>query len=273
MVDKEILKKLKKIDIKSNRIAEEIFTGEYHSAFRGNGMEFDEIREYSLGDDIRNIDWNVTARQNKAYVKKFKEERELNFFLLIDMSYSTTYGDKKNMIAEIGATLAFSALKNNDKIGGMLFTDEVEKIVPAKKGKKHVLSIIESILEYNPKNRKTNIKNALEYFFRFEKKKSVVFIISDFLDIGYEDELKKLNMKHDIILIRIIDRSETLIPKGAIFSFKDLETGEEVVIDNTKRSLALSRPLKIFSKNTINVYTDIDFVKPLMLFFKKRMRR
>ncbi|MGM0507698.1 MAG: DUF58 domain-containing protein [Fusobacteriota bacterium] len=271
MISKDLIKKIKKIEIKSNKIANTLFSGEYHSYFKGNGMEFEDIREYYPGDDIRNIDWNVTARQGKAYVKQYKEERELNMFLLVDISRSNFFGNKKDIIAEIGATLSFSAMKNNDKIGSILFTDKIDKIIPSKKGKKHVLSIIENILDYKSENKKTDIQNALEYFNRIQKKRSIVFLISDFLDSGYEDQIKMISKKHDLVLIRIIDRMEEKLPKGAIFSFEDLETGEEITIENLKKDRTLNINKNIPSKNLITIYTDEDYIKPLKLFFEKRI--
>ncbi len=270
MIDKEIIKKIKRIEIKSDKIANEVFSGEYHSFFKGNGMEFEDIREYYSGDDIRNIDWNVTARQGRAYVKKFKEERELNLFLLIDVSNSNYFGKKQDIIAELGAAIAFSAVKNNDKIGSIFFTDKIEKFIPSKKGKRHVLSIIENILSFKPESKGTNIKEALKYFNQIEKKRSIVFLISDFLDKDYDNEIKTISLKHDLILLRVIERKEEKIPKGAIFSFEDLETGEEIVIDNSKKEIKLDLKRKLPSKNMLNIYTDEDFIKPLMLFFKKR---
>ncbi|WP_106231771.1 DUF58 domain-containing protein [Orenia metallireducens] len=272
MVSKDLIKKIRRIEIKSNRIIEEIFSGEYRSAFQGKGMEFDEIREYYPGDEIRSIDWNVTARQNKAYIKKFHEERELNMFLLIDMSRSNSFAKKKDIIAEIGATLAFSAVKNNDKVGSILFTDKVEKLIPSKKGKRHVLSIIEEILSFQPNNQGTAIKKALQYFNRVEKKRSIVFLISDFLDKDYEKELKIADKKHDLVLIRVIDKGEESLPKGAIFEFEDLETGETIVLDNLQGRTELESTIKLPVRNLLNIYTDEDFVKALMLFFKRRMR-
>ena len=190
MTSKELIKKIRRIEIISNKLAEEIFSGEYRSGFRGRGMEFEDIREYYPGDDVRNIDWNVTARHNKAYIKQFEEERELNVFLLIDMSHSNSFGKKMELIAQLGATLAFSAIRNNDKVGMLLFTEKVEKYIQSKSGKKHVLSIIENILDFKPELKGTNLSNALQHFNRIEKKRSVIFLISDFLDQGFEKDLK-----------------------------------------------------------------------------------
>jgi uncharacterized protein (DUF58 family) len=273
MYSSELAKKIRKIEIKSNKLVDEIFSGEYRSGFRGKGMEFDNIRLYIPGDDVRNIDWNVTARQNKAYIKQFCEEREMNIFLLIDMSRSNSFGRKKDLIAEISATLALSATRNNDRVGVVFFTGKVEKFIPSKNGKKHVLSIIESILNFEPQQTDTNISNALQYFNRIEKKRSVVFVISDFLDDGYEKDLKISAGHHDLIRVRVIDKAEEHIPAGAIFTFEDLETGETFVMDNLKRDYALSLPNGVSKQNLITIYTDEDYVKPLRQFFKRRGAR
>jgi len=270
MLSNELAKKIRRIEIKSNKLVDEIFSGEYRSGFRGKGLEFENIREYIPGDDVRSIDWNVTARQNKAFVKQFCEERELNMFLLIDMSRSNSFGRKKEFIAEISATLAFSAARNNDRVGVVFFTGEVEKLIPSKSGKKHVLSVIESILDFKPLQADTNIAGALRYFNRIEKKRSVVFLISDFLDDGYEKELRASSGRHDLIRIRVVDRAEERIPAGAIFTFLDLETGETLVLDNMKRDFPLIPPQSNSKRNLITIYTDEDYVKPLRQFFKKR---
>ena len=270
MLRSELAKKIRRIEIKSNKLVDEIFSGEYRSGFRGKGMEFENIRLYVPGDDVRNIDWNVTARQNRVYTKQFCEEREMNIFLLIDMSRSNSFGAKKEMIAEISATLALSATKNNDRVGVLFFTGKAEKWMPSKNGKKHVLSIIESVLTYEPQDKGTNIAEALRYFNRIEKKRSVVFLISDFLDDGYEKELKISSQRHDLIRLRIVDRSEERIPAGAIFTFEDLETGENFVVDNLRRDFVVSPPDGGSKHNLITIHTDEDYVLLLKQFFKKR---
>ncbi|AEV66809.1 DUF58 domain-containing protein [Acetivibrio clariflavus] len=270
MVSKELIKKIRQVEIKSNKLVEEIFSGEYRSGFRGKGIEFDDIREYYPGDDVRNIDWNVTARHNKAFVKQFCEERELNMFLLIDMSRSNSFGNKKDLIAEVSATLAFSACKNNDKVGVIFFTDKVEKFIPSSNGRKHVLSIIEHILSFEPESAGTDLAKALQYFNRVVKRHSVVFVISDFLDDGYIKDIKITDRKHDLVLIHIIDRAEELIPAGAIFTFEDLETGETLVLDNMKEERKINTDIALFKRNLINIYTDEDYVKPLKQFFRRR---
>lgn len=266
----ELIKKIKKIEIKSDKIAEEIFTGDYRSAFRGKGMEFENIRRYMPGDDVRNIDWNVTARQNKVFVKQFCEEREMNIFLLIDMSKSNNFGKKKDFIAEISASLALSAARNNDRVGAVFFTGVIEKMIASKSGKKHVLSIIENILNFQPRQTGTNLAGALDYFNRIEKKRSVVFLISDFLDDGYMNELKISASRHDLILIRVADRAEDHIPAGAVFTFEDLETSENWVLDNLKGSFKTNPPAGCSKKNLVTVYTDEDYAKLLRQFFKRR---
>ena len=270
MQSSELFKKIKRIEIKSNKIAEEIFTGEYRSAFRGKGMEFENIRQYIPGDDVRSIDWNVTARQDKAFVKQFCEEREMNIFLLIDMSKSNNFGNKKEFIAEISASLALSAAKNNDRVGAIFFTGKVEKLIASQNGKKHALSIIENILSFQPEQSGTDLAAALDYFNRIEKKRSVVFLISDFLDEGYARELKISHRRHDLIQIRVVDKSEEHIPAGAIFTFEDLETGENWVMDNMKNDFEMSLPEGQSKRNLITVYTDEDYAKPLRQFFKRR---
>ena len=269
----ELTKKIKKIEIKSNKIAEEIFTGKYRSAFRGKGMEFENIRQYMPGDDVRNIDWNVTARQNKAFVKQFCEEREMNIFLLIDMSRSNSFGQKKEFIAEISAALALSAVRNNDRVGAVFFTGKTEKFIASQNGKKHVLSIIENILNFRPELPGTNLAGALDYFNRAEKKRSVVFLISDFLDDGYGKELKMTAARHDLIQIRVVGKTEEHIPAGAVFTFEDLETGETLVIDAMKRGFEMGLPENQSKRNLITIYTDEDYAKPLKQFFKRRGAR
>ena len=273
MYSENMAKKIRRIEIKSNKLVDEIFSGEYRSGFRGKGIEFDNTRQYIPGDDVRSIDWNVTARYNKAFVKQFVEEREMNMFLLIDMSRSNSFGKKKEFIAEISATLALSATRNNDRVGVIFFTGKVEKLIPSKNGKRHVLSIIDNILNFEPQQADTNIANVLQYFNRIEKKRSVVFLISDFLDDGYEKELKASDSRHDLIRIRVVDRAEERIPAGAIFTFEDLETGEIFVMDNMKRDFLMTPPDSQSKRNLITIYTDEDYVKPLKQFFRRRGKR
>ena len=269
----EMAKKIRRIEIRSNKLVDEIFSGEYRSGFRGKGMEFDTIRQYIPGDDTRSIDWKVTARYDKAFVKQFVEEREMNLFLLIDMSGSNRFGSKQELIAEISATLALSAIRNNDRVAVVFFTGEVEKFIPSKNGKKHVLSIIEHILSFEPRQAATNIRGTLEFLNRIEKKRSVVFLVSDFLDEGYERELKASDNRHDLIRIRVADRAEERIPAGAIFTFEDLETGERIVLDNRKQDYQMTLQNGQSKRNWITIYTDEDYVKPLKQFFRRRSKR
>ncbi|HHV96174.1 MAG TPA: DUF58 domain-containing protein [Clostridiaceae bacterium] len=272
MLSADMIKKIRQIEIKTRKLVEETFAGDYRSGFRGKGMEFDSIRQYYYGDDVRNIDWNVTARHNKPFVKQFCEEREMNIFLLIDISRSNSFGHKRALIAEVGATLALSANKNNDRVGAILFTEKVEKFIPSDNSRKHILSIIENILNFEPEFNGTNISQALQYFNRIEKKRSVVFLISDFLDEGYEKDIKIVSKFHDLVMIRILDRAEETIPSGAIFTFEDLETGEMVVLDNLKNNFKPNVNLVANrnSLNSITIYTDEDYVKPLKQFFRRR---
>lgn len=270
MISKDLIKKIRQIEIKSNKLVEEVFSGEYRSRFKGKGMAFEDIRQYYPGDDVRTIDWNVTARHNMAYVKQFSEEREMNMFLLIDTSFSNNFGGKKDMIAEIGATLSYSANKNNDRVGMILFTDQIEKTVPSKTGKRHVLSIIETILTHESSHKGTDIEKALKYFAKVEKKRSVVFLISDFMDEGYDKALRMVSKNHDLVLIRIMDRAEERLPLGAIFTFEDLESGEIVTLDNLHGEKSLEASLRLPFRDVIQIYTDEDYVRLLRLYFARR---
>lgn len=270
MVNKELIKKIRQIEIKSNRLVDEIFSGDYHTRFKGKGMAFEDIREYAHGDDVRNIDWNVSARYGQTYVKQFNEERELNMFLLIDVSASNNFGKKRAYIAELGATLSYSANRNNDKVGTILFSDRVEKVMPSKAGKRHTLAIIETILDYQPSGQGTDLHKVLNYFNKIVKKRSIVIILSDFMDTGYEPGLRLVAKKHDVVLIRVVDPSEKEIPTGAIYTFKDLETGELFVLDHLKDQEAVDNPLTLKFPNLIELTTDEDYIKPLKAFFKRR---
>lgn len=272
MMSRDMAKTVRRIEIKSKIVAEELFSGEYRSSFRGKGMDFDSIRQYVPGDDVRSIDWNVTARQSRTYVKQFSEERELNMYLLIDMSRSNSFGSKKTAIAELGATLAFTASRNNDKVGALFFTDKVEKLIPSKNGRKHILSIIEHMLGFEPASGGTSVAAALEYLNRIEKKRSVIFVISDFLDEGFARIANMMSGRHDLVLLRVIDRAEEALPSGAVFTFEDLETGETVVLDNTRKEYGPNGMPPLTGRNVVNIYTDEDIVKPLEYFFRRRMR-
>lgn len=283
----ELIKKVRKIEIKSRRMTRNIFAGEYHSAFKGRGMAFSEVREYQYGDDIRSIDWNVTARFNHPYVKVFEEERELTVMLLIDISGSREFGTqtqlKQDLITEVSAVLSFSAITNNDKIGVILFTDKVEKFIPPQKGKKHILRIIRELLEYEPEHKETNISEALRYFTNAIKKRSTAFIISDFIDKGFDDALQIANNKHEVIALRINDIREEELPNVGLLKLYDAETGKYQWIDTSNRKVRESYNnwwkehdkwlSELFLKSGVNVAilkTGKDYVKPLMQLFKKK---
>ncbi len=290
MLTKELLKQVKQIEIKTRGIVNEVFSGEYHSVFKGRGMEFSEVREYQIGDDIRSIDWNVTARSNSPYVKVFEEERELTVMLLVDMSGSLMFGSvdktKKQIAAELTAILAFSAMKNNDKVGLILFTDRIEKFVPPRKGRSHGLRIIREILSFEPIGNQTDIRGALEYFNHTIKKKSIAFLISDFIDEGYDKILKIVGKKHDLIGMVLRDPREKELPKAGLIKFLDAETGEIRVIDTSDKKvrrhfeeslgkLETGRK-QLFMKSRLDA-VEIDaggsYIKPLVDFFKLREKR
>jgi uncharacterized protein (DUF58 family) len=284
----ELLKKVRKIEIKTRGLSSQIFSGEYHSAFKGRGMAFSEVREYTPGDDVRTIDWNVTARFNSPFVKVFEEERELSVVLLVDVSASGAFGTnkqfKQELITELCAVVAFSASQNNDKIGVILFSDKIEKFIPPKKGKTHILRIIRELIEFKPENKNTNLELALKYLTNVIKKRSVVFLLSDFLtDLNFKDALKIANKKHDLIALRIIDKKETQLPEVGLIKLKDNETGKHIWIDTSDKSfrkqfqinqLKFETDLKdAFSRSGIdatNIFTDESYIKPLMNLFKKR---
>ena len=287
METKDLLKKVRKIEIKTRRLSNNIFGGEYHSAFKGRGMTFSEVRNYQFGDDVRTIDWNVTARYNEPFVKVFEEERELTLMLLVDVSGSELFGTdnvlKKNIVTEISATLAFSALQNNDKVGLILFSDSVELYIPPSKGKIHVLRIIRELIEFKPSSKKTDIAEALQFLIGVIKKKSIAFILSDFITKSYEKTLKICANKHDVTGIRIYDKMDESIPNMGIVPMFDQETEEVKLIDTSSSFLRKryesynttnsTRFNQIFSKNgagTLNCRTDESYVKKLLSYFKKR---
>ena len=264
----ELLKRVRKIEIKTRGLTNQIFAGEYHSAFKGRGMAFSEVREYQYGDDIRSIDWNVTARFNHPYVKIFEEERELTVMLVIDVSGSREFGTsqrlKKTLIAELAAIISFSAIQNNDKIGAILFTDKVEKFIPPKKGRQHTLRVIRELIEFEPQNKTTNIAEGLRYLTNAIKKRSIAFAISDFISPDFEDALSIANRKHDLVALRIYDRREAEIPSIGLVQAKDAETGQFTWVD-TSDKLARNSYLKwwnerqmslnnIFSKSGVDTY-------------------
>ena len=287
METKDLLKKVRKIEIKTRKLSSNIFGGEYHSAFKGRGMTFSEVRNYQFGDDVRTIDWNVTARYNEPFVKIFEEERELTLMLMVDVSNSALFGTnnalKKKIITEISATLAFSALQNNDKVGLILFSDQVELYIPPSKGKTHVLRIIRELIEFKPLSKKTDIKVALEFLTRILKKKSITFILSDFISSDYEKSLKIISKKHDLTGIKVYDKFEEAIPNLGLVQMFDQETEEIKMIDTSSKSLRdnykreMSLNFKkfndLFTKNgagTISCRTDESYIKKLLNYFKNR---
>ena len=291
MIPKEVLKHIKKIQITTNRLVNDVFAGQYSSAFKGRGMEFNEVREYLPGDDIRNIDWNVTARYGHLYVKKFIEERELTIMLMVDMSGSGQFGSvdktKSEIAAELTSLLAFSAIKNNDKVGMIVFTDKIEKYVPPNKTTGHILRIIRDILYFKPENKGTDLSVALEYFTNVVKKKSILFIISDFITKDYEKMLKIVNKKHDVVAISITDPKELRIPGNiGMLELADAETGESVTIDTRDKNFIQkyrnfceteqkNREI-LFSRinlDYIKISTDKSYIEPLLKFFYMRSRR
>lgn len=241
MDTKEILKKVRKIEIKTRRLSDHIFSGEYHTSFKGRGMTFSEVRQYQFGDDVRAIDWNVTARYNEPYIKVFEEERELTMMLMVDVSGSESFGSqsqfKRDLVTEIAATMAFSATQNNDKIGLILFSDKIELYVPPKKGKSHVLRIIRELIEFKPESQKTDLSQALKFLSGVQKKKAIVFLISDFMDAGYEHTLKIASKKHDITGVRVHDIREEKMPGIGFVEMADAETGEIVSVDTGSKAV------------------------------------
>ena len=284
----ELIKKVRKIEIKTRGLSSNIFAGQYHSAFKGRGMAFSEVREYQYGDDVRDIDWNVTARFNKPYVKVFEEERELTVMLLVDMSGSLDFGTsgmyKKDMVAEIAATLAFAAIQNNDKIGAIFFTDRIEKFIPPQKGRKHILYIIREVLGFEPESQQTDLTVPLQYLTNAIKKRCTTFVLSDFIEErDFKSALTIANRKHDVVAIQVYDKRVEELPDVGLMKMADPETGEEVYVDTSSRRVrALHRKWWIegqvrlrdtFRKagvDSISVRTDQDYVKALMNLFAKR---
>jgi len=283
----ELLKKVRKIEIKTKGLTNHIFSGEYHSAFKGRGMSFSEVREYQYGDDIRNIDWNVTARFQHPYVKIFEEERELTIMLLIDVSKSSFIGTqnqlKNEIIAEIAGVLAFSAIQNNDKVGVLFFSDAIEMYIPPKKGKSHILRIIREIINFEPKSNKTNISLALENFNNMVKRKSIAFILSDFIDENYADELRHIAKKHDVVGVKVYDNLDMELPNIGLLQIQDVETGETKWIDTSDAQTQKDYKQRavFYDKNyeqsfikagadKLKIKTEQSYVHVLMNFFKKR---
>jgi len=293
----ELLKKVRKIEIKTRGLSNQIFSGEYHSAFKGKGMTFSEVREYQIGDDIRAIDWNVTARFSSPYVKVFVEVRELTVMLLVDVSASKEFGStiqfKQELATELSAVLAFSAIQNNDKIGVIFFSDQIEKFIPPKKGRGHILRIIRELLNIEPKSRKTDVSNALKYVTNVIKKKSIAFLISDFLDPNFspdsssgEEALKIANKKHDVVALRLYDQREVELPSVGLVKMKDAESGQFKWIDTSSRKVrnyydqwnrvndaSLSKIFKRCGVDSAQIRTDESYIRPLMNLFKRREGR
>ena len=288
METSELLKRVRRIEIKTRGLSKNIFAGEYHSAFKGRGMTFSEVREYQYGDDIRNIDWNVTARHNRPYVKIFEEERELTVMLMIDVSASRNFGTisklKKNQITEIAAVLAFSAIQNNDKIGVIFFSDKIEKFIPPKKGRTHILHIIRELIDFYPEDKQTDIEQALEYMTNSIKKRCTCFVISDFIDEhDFAHALAIANRKHDVVALRVYDPRENQLPPVGMMYLRDAETGEQMWVDTSDKKLreayekyAFVREKEldaIFKRSGVdvaNIRSDEDYVRALITLFKKR---
>ncbi|RMD88576.1 MAG: DUF58 domain-containing protein [Calditrichaeota bacterium] len=290
MIPKEILKKVKRIEIQTRGLVNDVFSGEYHSVFKGRGMDFAEVREYQIGDDIRTIDWNVTARMGHPYVKVFEEERELTVMLLVDVSSSGNFGTVERMKGEIAteicALLAFSAIKNNDKVGLIIFTDQIEKFVPPKKGKTHVLRVLRELLYHQPQGRSTNIALALEYLSRVISRRAVVFLVSDFMAKNYEKAMQIANKRHDLVAITITDPREMELPDVGLIELEDAETGEIVLLDTSdpvlresfisETSQLKAQREKLFRSMNIDyvdIRTDVSYVEPLIKFFRMRAKR
>jgi len=288
METSELLKKVRQIEIKTRGLSRNIFAGQYHTAFRGRGMAFSEVREYQYGDDIRDIDWNVTARYVRPYVKVFEEERELTVMLLIDVSGSKDFGSvtqmKKDITTEIAATLAYSAIQNNDKIGIIFFSDKIEKFIPPQKGKKHILYVIRELIDFQPADKQTNIEQVLKYLTSAIKKRCTAFLISDFIDKNsYQDALTIANRKHDVVAIQVYDRRETELPSVGLMKIKDAETGFEQWIDSSSKRVRetykkwwdgrqeeMNNALKKCGVDAVSITTEDDYVKSLLALFSKR---
>ncbi len=290
MIPKELLKKIRRIEIRTSHMVNDVLAGQYHSAFKGRGMEFEEVREYRIGDDVRTIDRNVSARHGKPHVKVFREERELTVMLMVDMSRSHQFGTleqfKRELAAEVCATLAFSAIHNNDKVGLICFTDRIEKFLPARKGINHVLRVIRELLYLEPEGKSTDMSGAFEYLNSTTRRRSVVFLVSDFQASGYENPLRIARRRHDVIPITITDRRELELPNVGLIELVDAETGETVLVDTSSKSLRRQYSLRAISDvenreslfrrmkmDSINVSTGESFVEPLTRFFRTREAR
>lgn len=288
METSDLIKKVRKIEIKTRGLSHNIFAGEYHSAFKGRGMSFSEVREYQYGDDVRDIDWNVTARFNKPYIKVFEEERELTVMLVIDLSESLDFGTvkqtKRDMVTEIAATIAFAAIQNNDKIGVIFFTDKVEKFIPPQKGRKHILYIIRELLNFEPESSRTDITVPLQFLTNALKKRCTAFLISDFIDESdYKNAMTIANRKHDVVAIQVYDRRLAELPKVGLIKMRDAESGEEMFVDTSSSKVQaaqrewwrtqrekLEETLKKSGVDSVSIRTDQDYVKALMNLFAQR---
>ncbi|WP_157207051.1 DUF58 domain-containing protein [Mariniflexile maritimum] len=287
MDTKELLKKVRKIEIKTRRLSDHIFGGEYHSTFKGRGMTFSEVRQYQFGDDVRNIDWNVTARYSEPYIKVFEEERELTMMLMVDVSGSELFGTeqqfKNEVVTEIAATLAFSATQNNDKIGLILFSDKVELYIPPKKGRSHVLRIIRELIEFKPESKQTNLSEALKFMQNVMKKKAIVFVLSDFISDDYQQTMKIVSGKHDVTGIRVYDKREEDIPNLGLVQMEDEETGELQLVNTASKKVRLNygkfyqEKVNYFKESfnksgagTIDCRVDESYVKKMLGYFKRR---
>lgn len=290
MISKELAKKIRLIEITTNRAVNDVLAGEYHSVFKGRGMEFDEVREYAPGDDVRTIDWNVTARLGKPFVKRFVEERELTVMFVVDLSASGTFGSRKQLknevAAELCALLAFSAIKNNDKVGLLAFTDRIEKFIPPKKGASHVLRLVRELLQFSPEGKGTNLAKALEYVGRVNRRRAIVFLVSDFIDEGYEKPLRLVARRNDLIAVSVRDPREIELPNVGLIALEDAETGETVVFDTNSPAArrayssiadqAREQRRELFRKvgvDEVQVNVGEDYVRDLMLFFRRREQR
>ncbi len=290
METREILKKVRQIEIKTRGVVNEILSGEYHAVFKGRGMNFSEVREYHIGDDVRAIDWNVSARMGHPFIKLFEEERELVVMLLVDLSSSALFGShrqlKSEVAAELAAVLAFSAIKNQDKVGLLLFTDHVEKFVPPRKGRTHILRILRELLTFEPQRQGTNLRAALEHLSRVQKKKAIVFLVSDFIDSGYQQALRIAGRRHDLIAVHLTDPREAVLPNVGLVRLHDAETGSPFWLDTSsprvRRTHAanflawqaqVKSELQKSSVDYLPLTTDRDFVRPLMQFFRRREKR
>jgi len=290
MLPKEILKQVRYIELYTRHLVNDVFSGEYHSVFKGRGMEFAEVREYQYGDDVRTIDWNVTARYNHPYVKVNEEERELNVMLVVDASSSEAFGSyqkfKSEIAAEICAVLAISAIKNNDKVGLLIFTDEVEKFIPPRKGQSHVLRVIRELLYFNPESRRTCIAKGLEYLLKGLKRRSIIFIVSDFDDENYTKPLQILNKKHDVVAVQLLDNREQELPNIGLLKLEDAESGETIFVNTADKQFIklysdyvaekrqqLAKEAKMMDLDLIQINTARSYVEPLVRFFKMRERR